>query len=274
MDELADELGVDPLEIREKNWIKHEEFPFTTVCGLEYDSGNYEAATARAKEIFGYDALRAEQKQRRESQRPGPARHRRLHLHRDVRPRALPGAGQPELRRRRLGARVGPDAADRQGRGRHRLVRARPGPRDGLVARSSPTGSASPFEDVEVLHGDTAGRAQGHGHLRLALAGRRWRGAGQGRRQGDREGQADRGPPARGLASTTSSSRPAGSASRAPTRACAMARDRAGDLRGAQPARRDRADARLRRDVRPGELLLPARHAPVRGRDRHRDRWR
>ena len=31
MDELAAELGVDPLEIREKNWIKHEEFPFTTV---------------------------------------------------------------------------------------------------------------------------------------------------------------------------------------------------------------------------------------------------
>ena len=31
MDELADELGVDPLEIREKNWIKHEEFPFTSV---------------------------------------------------------------------------------------------------------------------------------------------------------------------------------------------------------------------------------------------------
>lgn len=67
MDELAAEVGVDPLEIREKNWIKHEEFPFTSVCGLEYDSGNYEAATARAKEMFGYDELRAEQKQRRES---------------------------------------------------------------------------------------------------------------------------------------------------------------------------------------------------------------
>jgi aerobic carbon-monoxide dehydrogenase large subunit len=66
MDELAVEVGVDPLEIREKNWIKHEEFPFTTVCGLEYDSGNYEAATARAKEMFGYDELRAEQKKRRE----------------------------------------------------------------------------------------------------------------------------------------------------------------------------------------------------------------
>ena len=67
MDELAVEVGVDPLEIREKNWIKREEFPFTTVAGLEYDSGNYEAATARAKEMFGYDDLRAEQKRRRES---------------------------------------------------------------------------------------------------------------------------------------------------------------------------------------------------------------
>ncbi|WP_296605376.1 xanthine dehydrogenase family protein molybdopterin-binding subunit [Nocardioides sp.] len=70
MDELAVEVGVDPLEIREKNWIKHEEFPFTTVAGLEYDSGNYEAATARAKEMLGYDELRAEQRRRRESGDP------------------------------------------------------------------------------------------------------------------------------------------------------------------------------------------------------------
>src|SRR5690242_19613953 len=70
MDELAVELGMDPLEIRERNWIKHEEFPYTTICGLTYDSGNYEAATARAKELFGYDALRAEQEQRRASGDP------------------------------------------------------------------------------------------------------------------------------------------------------------------------------------------------------------
>ncbi|KJK10052.1 carbon monoxide dehydrogenase [Terrabacter sp. 28] len=70
MDELAVEVGVDPLEIREKNWIKHDEFPFTTVAGMTYDSGNYEAATAKAKELFGYDELRAEQKQRRESNDP------------------------------------------------------------------------------------------------------------------------------------------------------------------------------------------------------------
>ncbi|MCW2849900.1 MAG: xanthine dehydrogenase, molybdenum binding subunit apoprotein [Marmoricola sp.] len=70
MDELAVEVGVDPLEVREKNWIKHEEFPFTTVAGLEYDTGNYEAATERAKEMFGYDDLRAEQKRRREANDP------------------------------------------------------------------------------------------------------------------------------------------------------------------------------------------------------------
>ncbi|MGI8577449.1 MAG: xanthine dehydrogenase family protein molybdopterin-binding subunit [Nocardioidaceae bacterium] len=70
MTELAAELGVDPMEVREKNWIRHEEFPFTTVCGLEYDSGNYEAATNKAKELFGYDALRAEQKQRRDNGDP------------------------------------------------------------------------------------------------------------------------------------------------------------------------------------------------------------
>ena len=70
MDELAAEVGVDPLAIREKNWIKHEEFPFTSVAGMTYDSGNYEAATARAKELFGYDELRAEQAARRESGDP------------------------------------------------------------------------------------------------------------------------------------------------------------------------------------------------------------
>ncbi|GAB3052190.1 molybdopterin-dependent oxidoreductase [Intrasporangium mesophilum] len=70
MDELAVEVGVDPLEIREKNWIKHDEFPFDSVAGMQYDSGNYEAATARAKELFDYDGLRAEQKQRRDSGDP------------------------------------------------------------------------------------------------------------------------------------------------------------------------------------------------------------
>ena len=67
MDDLAAELGMDPMDLRRKNWITHEEFPFTSVCGLEYDSGNYEAATDKAMELFGYDQLRAEQKTRRDA---------------------------------------------------------------------------------------------------------------------------------------------------------------------------------------------------------------
>lgn len=70
MDELAVEVGVDPLEIREKNWIRHEEFPFTSVAGMTYDSGNYEVATARARELFDYDALRREQQERRARKDP------------------------------------------------------------------------------------------------------------------------------------------------------------------------------------------------------------
>jgi carbon-monoxide dehydrogenase large subunit len=67
MDELAVELNMDPMEVRRRNWIKHEEFPYDTVSGLTYDSGNYEAATAKATDLFDYDGLRAEQTKRRES---------------------------------------------------------------------------------------------------------------------------------------------------------------------------------------------------------------
>ena len=66
IDELAVELGIEPMELRQRNWITHEEFPFTTIAGLTYDSGNYEAATARAMEMFDYDGLRAEQRERNE----------------------------------------------------------------------------------------------------------------------------------------------------------------------------------------------------------------
>ncbi|MGE5828785.1 MAG: xanthine dehydrogenase family protein molybdopterin-binding subunit [Micromonosporaceae bacterium] len=70
MDELAAELGLDPVEVRRRNWIKHEEFPFTTVAGLVYDSGDYDAATDKALALLGYDQLRAEQAARRESNDP------------------------------------------------------------------------------------------------------------------------------------------------------------------------------------------------------------
>jgi carbon-monoxide dehydrogenase large subunit len=70
IDDLAAQLDVDPLELRMRNWIKHEEFPYTTIAGLTYDSGNYEAATATARQLFHYDELRKEQSERNAAYSP------------------------------------------------------------------------------------------------------------------------------------------------------------------------------------------------------------
>ncbi|HEX6025929.1 MAG TPA: xanthine dehydrogenase family protein molybdopterin-binding subunit [Solirubrobacter sp.] len=64
MDMLAAELGMDPAELRRRNYIT--DFPHQTVMGANYDSGAYEAALNRVLEMAGYEQLRAEQKARRE----------------------------------------------------------------------------------------------------------------------------------------------------------------------------------------------------------------
>jgi len=65
MDALADELGMDRLELRRKNFIK--EFPHTLSSGLVVDSGDYEASLDRLLELLDLDALHAEQAKRREN---------------------------------------------------------------------------------------------------------------------------------------------------------------------------------------------------------------
>ncbi|HEV7897146.1 MAG TPA: xanthine dehydrogenase family protein molybdopterin-binding subunit [Planosporangium sp.] len=70
MDELAVEVGLDPVEVRRRNWIDSDEFPFATVAGMTYDSGDYEAATTKALGLFGYDELRREQAERRQAGDP------------------------------------------------------------------------------------------------------------------------------------------------------------------------------------------------------------
>ena len=61
MDLVADRLGMDPVEVRRKNFIPKEEFPYTVATTLQYDSGDYEAAMNRALEIVGYEQFRKEQ---------------------------------------------------------------------------------------------------------------------------------------------------------------------------------------------------------------------
>jgi aerobic carbon-monoxide dehydrogenase large subunit len=66
MDKLADELGMDRLELRRKNFISKEEFPFTTPLGITYDSGDYEGTLDKLLERFDLDAFRREQAELRE----------------------------------------------------------------------------------------------------------------------------------------------------------------------------------------------------------------
>jgi carbon-monoxide dehydrogenase large subunit len=66
LDVAADELGMDPVELRRKNLIQPDEFPYTTVTGATYDSGDYDAPLREALRIADYDGLLAEQQQRRD----------------------------------------------------------------------------------------------------------------------------------------------------------------------------------------------------------------
>jgi aerobic carbon-monoxide dehydrogenase large subunit len=66
VDLLADELGVDPVALRLQNFLRPEQFPYTSRTGWIYDSGDYETTMREALRIAGYDDLRREQAEKRE----------------------------------------------------------------------------------------------------------------------------------------------------------------------------------------------------------------
>ncbi|GAA1810966.1 xanthine dehydrogenase family protein molybdopterin-binding subunit [Actinomadura chokoriensis] len=173
MDELAAEVGVDPIEVRRRNWIKHEEFPYETIAGLTYDSGNYEAATDKALELFEYDKLRAEQADRRERQDP-------VQL----------GIGVSTFTEMcgLAPSRVLGSLSYGAGGWEHAAVRVLASGKVEVVTGSSAHGQGHetawaqitadrlgvPFEDVKVLHGDTAISHKGmdtYGSRSLAVGG-------------------------------------------------------------------------------------------------------
>ncbi|HEY4603367.1 MAG TPA: molybdopterin cofactor-binding domain-containing protein, partial [Blastococcus sp.] len=155
MDELAVELGMDPLELRRKNWIKAEEFPYTTAAGLEYDSGDYDTATRQALELLGYEELRDEQRRRRESGDP-------VQL----------GVGISTFTEMcgLAPSRVLGSLSYGAGGWEHASIRMLPTGKVEVVTGASAHGQGHetawsqlvadqlgvPFEDVEVLHGDTS----------------------------------------------------------------------------------------------------------------------
>ena len=71
---LAIELNMDAAELRAKNFIRKDQFPYTAAMGWEYDSGDYHTAWDKALTAVGYDVLRAEQAERVEAFKRGETR--------------------------------------------------------------------------------------------------------------------------------------------------------------------------------------------------------
>jgi carbon-monoxide dehydrogenase large subunit len=66
VDQASHELDIDPIELRSRNLLADDVFPFTTITGNEYDTGRYRLPLHTAAEAIDYDALRRDQQARRE----------------------------------------------------------------------------------------------------------------------------------------------------------------------------------------------------------------
>jgi len=150
VDMLAFELDLDPAELRMRNLLRPEQFPYTCQTGWEYDSGDYPRALRLAMDLAGYEALRAEQEAKRargqlmgigvsfftEAVGAGPRKHMDI--------LGLGMADGVELRIHPTGTAVLRISVQTQGQG-HETTFAQ------IVAEEL---GLSP-DDVEVVHGDT-----------------------------------------------------------------------------------------------------------------------
>jgi aerobic carbon-monoxide dehydrogenase large subunit len=150
VDILARKIEMDPAELRLKNFIQPDQFPYQNKTGWEYDSGNYERAMRLSMEMAGYDELRREQKEKRargelmgigisfftETVGAGPRKHMDIV--------GLGMADGAELRIHPTGKAVVRISVQSQGQG-HETTFAQ------IVAEEL----GIPPEDIDVVHGDT-----------------------------------------------------------------------------------------------------------------------
>ncbi len=155
MDRVAQELGIDLVKIRQKNFPKPKEFPFKTATGLVYDSGNYQAALDKALRLVGYERWRREQKRLRNQ-----GRYLGIGLSTYVEICAM-----------------GPSAAMPAGGWESGTVRVEPTGKVTVLTGTSPHGQGQEtsfaqivadelgvdLDDITVIHGDTAVVASGIG---------------------------------------------------------------------------------------------------------------
>jgi carbon-monoxide dehydrogenase large subunit len=153
VDVLAYELQMDPAELRLRNLLRPEQFPYLSPTGWEYDSGDYPRAMRLALEMAGYESLRAEQAAQRSGAHDGPLMGIGLSFfteavgagprkHMDI--LGLGMADGAELRVHPTGKAVLRISVQSQGQG-HETTYAQ------IVAEEL----GIPPDDIEVVHGDT-----------------------------------------------------------------------------------------------------------------------
>jgi carbon-monoxide dehydrogenase large subunit len=152
IEEVARTLGLDPIEVRRRNFIKPNQFPYTTPVGSTYDSGNYELALERALEIAGYERLRDEvRRERVGAQRGAPQPLRGIGIATTIEVSAQ-GSEFGSIEVEPDGTIVARTGSSSHGQGHETSFAQVVADRLGV-----------PFERVRVLHGDTAETPIGSG---------------------------------------------------------------------------------------------------------------
>ncbi len=142
VDVFAAEIGMDPAEVRRKNFLQPEVFPLTTRTGMPYDTGRYEASLDAALKAADYEALRAEQAQRRANND-----YKLLGIGLATYVERTAGVGRSEYGAVELvagGRIVARTGSSPYGQGHHTSWAMLIADRTGV-----------PMEDIEIVHGDT-----------------------------------------------------------------------------------------------------------------------
>jgi carbon-monoxide dehydrogenase large subunit len=159
VDLVAARLNADPVEVRRKNFIPAEKFPYTTAEGLAYDSGNYAPALDKALAMIDYRGLRAAQRQPRNGRRIGVGLSTYVEIC-GLGPSAVAGA-----------------VGFQGGLWESAVVRMHPTGKATVLTGASPHGQGEettfaqivaeelglPLDDIEVVHGDTGAIPMGWG---------------------------------------------------------------------------------------------------------------
>jgi carbon-monoxide dehydrogenase large subunit len=162
MDLVARELDMDPATVRRRNFIRPDQFPYTSATGHVYDSGNYDLSLDRALEMLDYPRFRQEQQRLRQE-----GRYLGVGLATYVWRAGFPSASVP------------PDLSFIKGGWESATLRVEPTGNVIVLTGTSPHGQGTettfsqmvadelgvPIEDVRVIHGDTDAVQYGNGTM-------------------------------------------------------------------------------------------------------------